>query len=320
MPTDLRVVVARKQMLTSRTAMFELADTSGADLPCFSPGSHIDVHTPRGLVRQYSLCSSPTDRRLYRIAVLREDDGFGGSIEMVDHVRCGDVIGISLPRNNFALAMDASESILLAAGIGITPLLSMASALHEAQRSFQLYLFCRSEADAAFVDELRQSEYCTRVRVCIDGGKPNSEHFQDAIVRKPIKGTHFYICGPGAFIDFARHALRVGGRPEEEIHIERFKRPLQEIPPGREFRVVLRNSRREFVIPSDRSVAEVLLANGIEIAVSCQEGLCGTCVTNVLEGVPDHRDFVLSEEDRQSGTVFTPCCSRALTDTLVLEI
>lgn len=320
MQPEMRLLVARKRMLTDRTAEFQFVDPSGSDLPSFEPGSHIDVHTPGGLIRQYSLCGDQNDRTQYRIAVLREVSGSGGSAEMVDRVDRGDILGVSRPRNNFHLSLNPSESVLLAGGIGITPLLSMAIALDRAKKPFRFHYYCRSEKDAAFAEELRQSPFFGNVRLNFDSGTPDPEQFREKVLRGVSPQAHFYICGPSPFIDFARNALIENGLPRTAIHFELFKKPVQEIRPGQEFRIVLRQSRREFLVPPDRSVVDVLYANGIEIAVSCQEGLCGTCITSVHEGIPDHRDYVLSEDDRRSGKVFTPCCSRSLTDTLVLDL
>jgi vanillate O-demethylase ferredoxin subunit len=299
---------------------FVLVDRDGKCLPDAAPGSHIDIHLPLGFVRQYSLTNGPHDLGYYRIAVKREASGRGGSAFLHDVVKKGDFVSISEPRNNFPLNISADKTVLLAGGIGITPLLSMAKRLNTLGAKFELHYFARSRQHAAFREILSSEDYKSAVNFefGLDSSAVKSRLEQ---VLKYSTGTHAYICGPVPFIDTAKMAAEAW--PEEAVHIEYFAvtpvTPVAAADGGGSFSVKLAKSGATFNIPSGKSIVDVLTENGVHVDVSCEQGICGTCVTRVLEGEPSHRDMYLTKEQRAAGSM-TICVSRAKSRILVLDI
>ncbi len=297
---------------------YELVDPLGADLPAVSAGSHVDVHVNGSTIRQYSLASDPANRKHYVIAVLREEAGRGGSRAMHESVHVGDRVQISAPRNAFALASDAQHHILIAGGIGITPLKAMAHALAADDASFELH-YCAKTADhAAFREEL--SLHGKRVTHHFDNGNPTDGLDLAALLAAPAVGTHVYYCGPSGFM--AACAAATAHWPAGSVHSEHFKVPTADadarpvLAPG-SFTVQIASSGLEFVVPADRSVVDMMNENGVETDTSCISGLCGTCKTGYVAGEIDHQDYILSEDERAA--FFTPCVSRATSAVLVLD-
>ncbi|WP_218008591.1 PDR/VanB family oxidoreductase [Hydrogenophaga flava] len=318
--TTLSVRVACKRQEALGIASFMLTALDGAHpLPAFDAGAHIDVHVAPGVVRQYSLCNDPQDRGHYRIAVLREPQSRGGSAGMHEQVIEGKVLTISTPRNHFPLA-PAGPARLMAGGIGITPLLSMAMVLHAQGRFFQLHYACRSEDRVAFRDQLSVAPFADRVHLHLDDGAASQRLAADTLLANPLQDEHLYVCGPKGFIDHVLAAARTNHWREEQLHREYFGAVTSSAPDGAAFEVELARTGRRLQVPGDRSVLEVLLSHGLDLPYSCESGVCGTCLTPVLGGQPDHRDSFFTDEERAAGTQFLPCCSRSKTPVLVLDL
>jgi vanillate O-demethylase ferredoxin subunit len=317
--TQLTVTVARKWREAEGICAFELAGIDGAPLPEFSAGSHIDVHIAPGLTRQYSLCNAPGERHRYQIAVLREPASRGGSVAMHERVNEGDRIAISEPRNHFPL-VPAKRSLLLAGGIGITPILCMAERLATIDANFELHYCARSRERTAFLERIANALYGDRVRLHFDNGDDGQRLALPDVLGAPADSKHLYVCGPAGFIGYVTDTARIRGWSSDTIHLEYFAAAPLDHTGDRAFEVRLASSGRCVQIPANRSVTSVLADEGIDIPVSCEQGVCGTCLTGVLEGEPDHRDLFLTDDEKARNDQFTPCCSRAKSETLVLDL
>lgn len=317
--TTLPVRVACKTAEAQDIAGFELVAADGAPLPAFSAGAHIDVHLPGGLVRQYSLCNDSRERHRYRIAVLREPASRGGSRAM-HALKAGETLAISAPRNHFALAAQATGHLLLAGGIGITPIVCMAEQLAAAGAPFELHYATRSASRTAFAARLRDAPYAACVHIHHDDGPAPQRLDLAAVVAQPRAGRHLYVCGPAGFIDAALAAAHAAGWPAEAVHREYFAAPAAAPAEQGAFEVQIASTGAVIRVAPDQSVIAALAAAGIERPLSCEQGVCGTCLTGVLDGRPDHRDVYLTDEERARGDRFTPCCSRALSPRLVLDL
>ena len=314
----INVRVASKRLVAEDIQAFDLVDAGGARLPAYTAGAHIDVEVRPGLVRQYSLCEAPGDGHRYRIAVLRDPSSRGGSTAMHDEIVEGTEVRISAPRNHFALDPDAAQSILLAGGIGVTPLLCMADQLRREGRDFVLHYCARSRARTAFHDEVVAGLLAPHVRFHFDEG-PGARRMEiETGLAGPAPERHVYVCGPAGYIDWVFRQARDLGWKDAQLHREYFSSSVTE-PSGDDqaFDVRIASSGAVVTIPAGRTVTEVLAEHGVNIQVSCQQGVCGTCITRVLEGEPDHRDLVLMGDEVDE---FTPCCSRSRTPLLVLDL
>ncbi|MDE0516237.1 MAG: Rieske 2Fe-2S domain-containing protein [Acidimicrobiaceae bacterium] len=312
----LRVQVRRKWETAAGVAAFELAPIEGV-LPTFQPGAHIDVHLPNGLVRQYSITNGPGETSYYRLGVKLEPDSTGGSVCLHKTVREGDVLAISEPRNNFPLRRDSMRTILLAGGIGITPLLAMAQALDRMSLPFELHCFAQSAEHTAFSDVLDGlGESVVRHL-----GLPPDETVAEIrrLVAAPDEFTHVYVCGPGPMLEAARREAADAGWPDDHVHFEYFKNTT-EIDDSSTFEVALARSALTVTVPSGSTILEVLRESGVPLPSSCEQGACGTCVATVLEGEPDHQDVYLNDSDHEAGDRIMTCVSRALSDRLVLDL
>jgi vanillate O-demethylase ferredoxin subunit len=317
----LRVRVARKAREAEDICTYELVDVDGRPLPAFSAGSHIDVTLPDGRTRQYSLCNDPGESHRFLIAVLREATGRGGSRVVHDAVHEGDVLQISAPKNHFALVHDASRSVLLAGGIGITPILCMAERLAHAGADFEMHYCTRSRHRTAFLDRIAESGFADRVHFHFDDEGPASRPDFGALFAQPSAGSHVYVCGPGGFIEAALGAARAAGWPAAHLHHESFSAaPVSAASGAAPFRVRLASSGREIVVAADQSVTQALAEAGVDIPVSCEQGVCGTCLTRVLGGEPEHRDVYLTPDEQARNDQFLPCCSRSRSPLLVLDL
>lgn len=313
-----RVRVVRRQVEAHDIVSFALGPADDRPLPAWSAGAHVDVHLPNGLVRQYSLFDSGVPGTC-GIAVLREPDSRGGSARLHDGIAEGSVFAISAPRNRFPLVPAATRSILIAGGIGITPLLAMADELAAGGADFALHYCARSAARMAFRDRLAGGRYAARVRLHCDDGPPAQQFERDRVLATPGAGHHLYVCGPSGFIDGTVAAARVAGWGEDAIHFERFSGTAAD-GEARAFEVVVASTGRRVPVAATESVVEALAKIGIVIPVSCEQGVCGTCLTGIVQGEPDHRDLYLMPDERAAGRLFMPCCSRAQGDTLVLDL
>jgi vanillate monooxygenase ferredoxin subunit len=298
----------------------DLVAADGSALPVFTAGAHIDLHLPGGLIRQYSLCNPPGDAGVYRIAVLRDPASRGGSQAVHDALTMGAALSISAPRNHFELAPDAPHHLLLAGGIGITPLWAMAEQLSQQGASFALHHCTRSRERTPFVETLAASAYASRVHHHFDDGEAAQKLDIAATLRQAPAGTHLYVCGPQGFMDAVLNAGRNTGWPEERLHREYFAAaPVDHTNDGR-FELELASSGRVITVQPEQTALAALLEAGLDIPMSCEQGVCGTCLTGVKAGTPDHRDQYLTDEERAANDQFLPCCSRAFSARLVLDL
>ncbi|CAN7640869.1 PDR/VanB family oxidoreductase [Acidovorax sp. Leaf78] len=314
-----QVRVAKKTAEAEGIASFELARLDGQPLPPFSAGSHIDVHVPGGTVRQYSLCNASHEQHRYRIAVLRDPASRGGSVGMHDRVNEGDVITISTPRNHFALH-PAQHTLLLAGGIGVTPLLCMADRLARTGAGFALHYCTRSAERTAFAGEITASPMAPHVHFHFDAGAPKQKLDLASVLAAPGDDKRVYVCGPAGFIDHVVATAQAMGWAQDRIHLEYFAAPAQDTSGDEGFEVRIASTGKTYAIAPDVSIVEALRGQGIDIMTSCEQGVCGTCITRVLEGEVDHRDMYLTDEEKASNEQFMPCCSRARSKLLVLDL
>ncbi len=304
------VVVARIKDEARDVKSFQLVSKGGEALPEFAAGAHIDVRLPSGLVRQYSLCNSPQESHRYVIAVLLEPESSGGSAAMHGDVSEGMTLEISVPRNHFHLAEGARKSILFAGGIGITPILAMAEQLHANMADFELHYCGRSRERMAFLDYLSTSDYADRVHIYPDDESDTGKLQLQYILAQPRPDNHVYVCGPSGFIGYVIESAESLFWQPRSLHREYFKGNTEHANEGDLFQVRLSSSGEVYDIPEGVSVVDVLADAGISIPVSCEQGVCGTCLTRVIDGELDHRDMFLSDEEHEQADQFTPCCSR----------
>jgi vanillate O-demethylase ferredoxin subunit len=303
-----------------RIRSLELQRIDGGPLPGFAAGAHIDVSLPGGLTRQYSLCNGPHETHRYLIGVLREPQSRGGS-EAMHAIAAGGTLTISEPRNLFALHADAVHSVLFAGGIGITPILAMAEHLAREGASFELHYSARSAAHAAFLQRLRQAPWAERVRLHFDDGADAQRLDAKAILQGAPANAHLYVCGPAGFMEHVLETGRLVGWDEARLHREYFSAAsVAEAPDELPFEVQVASSGEVFTVPPGRSIAHVLDEAGVFVPMSCEQGICGTCLTAVLEGEPEHRDQFLTDEEHARNDQMTLCCSRARSARLVLDL
>jgi vanillate O-demethylase ferredoxin subunit len=316
----LQVRVARKAAEAVDIVTLELVAADGRALPAFSAGSHIDVQLPNGLTRQYSLCNDPQETHRYLIGVLRDPASRGGSQAVHDLVQEGDLLTISAPRNHFGLAHEAKKSLLLAGGIGVTPILCMAERLAMTGADFTMHYAARTPARTAFRERIAAASFASRVQFHFDDGDAAQKLDLQRVLAKPDAGTHLYVCGPKGFMDAVLGAARAAGWPEVQLHYEFFGAEVAKSDSDASFEIKLASSGRIVRVPRDKTVTQALAEAGVEIMMSCEQGVCGTCLTRVLEGVPDHKDSYLTPEERAANDQFLPCCSRSKTPQLVLDL
>ncbi|WP_224401777.1 PDR/VanB family oxidoreductase [Pseudonocardia sp. ICBG1034] len=309
---ELHLVVEKKELLADDVVLLTLRDPSGAELPEWTPGAHLDLVLTADLVRQYSLCGDPGERSVYRVAVLREPTGRGGSAHVHDVVAEGDTVLVRGPRNRFAL-VDAPGYVFVAGGIGITPLVPMIAAAHAAGADWRLVHGGRSRASMAFTELAgRHPDRVTLV--------PQDEAglLDVAGILAAAAGRPVYCCGPEGLLAAVEAE---GERLGVPVHVERFSaRPGALDGPDEAFEVELSGSGTVVAVPAGCSILDALEGAGIATLSSCREGTCGTCETGVLAGEPDHRDSLLTEEEQASNEVMMLCVSRSRSPRLVLEL
>lgn len=315
----IEVQVAARHNEALDICSYELMRVDGQLLPAFTAGAHIDVHLPGGLIRQYSLCNHPEERHRYLIGVLKDPASRGGSSSLHELIQPGMRLHISEPRNLFALAPQARRSLLFAGGIGITPILCMAEHLAQNGGVFELHYCARARDRAAFVERLRQSPYADRVFLHFDE-EPETLLDTARVLAAPSDDAHLYVCGPGGFMQHILDTAKSQGWQETCLHREYFAAAPTDTRADGSFSVKLARSGQVFDVPADCSVVQALERHGVEIPISCEQGVCGTCLTRVLEGVPEHRDMFLTEAEQACNDQFTPCCSRSKTPILVLDL
>lgn len=298
----------------------ELVDPENRDLPAFTAGSHIDAHLPNGLTRQYSLWNNPQEKNRYCLGVLRDSQSRGGSAAVHEAVHEGEMLTVSKPRNSFHLNEDADYSMLFAGGIGVTPILAMAQRLLTLGKPFEMHYCTRSRDNMAFYDMLSNGPFKGKVKFHFDDGPEEQLLDINNLVGDYRNGTNLYVCGPQGFMDFVIGATEKNW-PAERVHREYFSQdPKAGHDDDESFDVKIASTGQVFQIPGDRNIVEVLEEEGFSVPVSCEQGVCGTCLTKVIDGVPDHRDVYLSSAEQAANNQMTLCCSRAKSPLLELDL
>lgn len=310
-------IIARK-VEAQNIYSFELASANGDKLPPFSAGSHIDVHLPNGLVRQYSLYNNAHLDQSYKIAVLLAPESRGGAAAM-HQLQVGQVINVSQPRNLFPLCHEARKTLLFAGGIGITPILCMAERLAHIDADFELHYYSRSLEHAAFAEQLKNCSFAERVHLYFDSDSTSKPDLA-AMLANHSTDEHLFVCGPTGFMNYVLGTAADAGWAENQLHREYFANEAGPVDGNQAFEVILASTQQALHVPADKSILQILQDNNIDIPYSCEQGVCGTCLVRVLEGTPDHRDLYLSTKEKSANDQILTCCSRASSKNLVLDL
>jgi ferredoxin-NADP reductase/nitrite reductase/ring-hydroxylating ferredoxin subunit len=313
---DLRVEVFEKAFASTGVVTLKLRSIK-EQLPTFQPGAHIDLHLPNGLVRQYSLINGPGETDYYQIGVKLEKESTGGSENIHKSLKVGDILATSEPRNNFPLRRDSVQTIFIAGGIGITPILSMSQALKSMGLSFELHYFVQNEDEISFKEILKKFEK----NVIIYTGLSPQDTMNDikGIISKPGHAKNLYVCGPGPMLEATLKLASELNWLDEAVHFEYFKN-TKEVDNSSNFEIELARSALTLEVPSGRTILEILRDNGVVLPSSCEQGACGTCKVNVLKGKIDHQDVYLNATEKADGNVIMTCVSRAHSNKLILDI
>lgn len=315
-PQTLRMRIGSRELAAQDIVALELESADGQPLPRFEAGAHVDLRVTGELLRQYSLTGDPAQPGRYRLGVLLDPKSRGGSAAVHAGFAVGQTVEIGQPRNHFPLRLDAAHTLLFAGGIGITPILAMAYTLQAAGRSFELHYCGRSAARLAFVDELQR--FGARVHLHLDDGPDAQRLHIDQVLALPAADRHLYVCGPNGFMDHVTSAAQRLGWAADTVHLERFGAEVD--TDGAPFTVVTARSGISFDVQPGERIADKLIAHGIDVRMSCQSGVCGTCITRVVDGMPDHRDHVQTASEKAANRTITVCCSRSKTRRLVLDL
>ncbi len=310
-PVDMRLTAIR--FAAQDTNLYEFRRPDGAALPSVEPGAHIDIHLPNSMMRQYSLVTADGDPSAYVVGIKRDRTSRGGSIFIHDQLRVGQVLKIGGPRNNFPLKEDAAHTVLIAGGIGITPIWCMAQRLQKLGRSYELHYACRDRSEAAFMEEMQR---LTQARLHFDVEAGTFLDLKPIVANAPA-GSHFYCCGPLPMLEGYEAATKA--LAPEQVHVEYFTAREEAATEGG-YVVELRRSGLEFAIPEGRTILQVLRDGGVDVPYSCEEGVCGACETAVVSGQPDHRDNILTETERKASKTMMICCSGSKSPRLVLDL
>jgi len=302
---------------------YEMVHPEGYELPAFTAGAHIDVHIPGGFVRQYSLCGDPADAYHYKIAVLRDEHGRGGSQRLHEDFSVGQRVQISQPRNQFPLGGHARKVILLAGGIGITPLMCMVHTLQAQGRNFELHYCAKDMSHVAFREGMEVLEKTGRAHFHLDGGDPENGLNIAALLNALMEDTEIYYCGPAGFMKACANAT--AHWPKGSVHCEHFKAPekplvagnAEDATPG-SFNIQIASTGALIAVPADETIVGALEKAGVHIETSCLSGLCGTCRIRYLAGEVEHNDYILDDAERAE--YLTACVSRAKSELLVLDL
>lgn len=314
----LRLKVANRRNAARDIVSFDLIDPTGAPLPPFAAGAHVDVRAADGVIRQYSISNSPSERHRYRLGVLLDPMSRGGSSAIHTGFLEGSIVEIGVPRNLFPIADIARPVLLLGGGIGITPILAMAYEVEAAGGAYSLHYCVRDRSRAAFLEELEAGPLADNAHVHCDDGASEQRLDLPTLLAAADPATSLYVCGPAGFIDYVLGTARGAGWAEDRLHSESFDATAD--LDGDSFDVVAERSGQRLAVPAGRSIADVLMQAGIDVTVSCEQGICGACLTDVIEGTPEHRDLVQDEDEKASNKQIALCCSRSRTPLLRLDI
>ncbi|QPM90339.1 PDR/VanB family oxidoreductase [Pseudooceanicola algae] len=309
----LTLTITARQDAPGDIMCLTLADPDGAPLPPVTAGAHIDIAIGDQW-RQYSLAGDPADRSQWTLGILKDPESRGGSTALHAGARPGQTVTVTGPRNHFAL-VEADRSCLFGGGIGITPMLAMAHELAARGAAFDLHYCTRSAGRTAFLDLLGAAPFAGHTRLHHDD---DATKLTLAALPAPAPGTHIYICGPEGFMDWLIAAAEAMGHAPDHIHREYFSAEVDVT--GETFEVEARETGITVTVGAEESIVTALARAGISVDVKCEEGICGTCLTDVLEGLPDHRDHFLTDEEKEDNSEMCLCCSRAKSAKLVLDI
>jgi len=317
MSDNIKVKVISREEQGQGVMVISVTSLDNKPLPSFEAGAHVDLYLDDGLVRQYSLCSSPENLSAYRLGILKNPESRGGSIR-AHQIKPGDLVEISPPRNFFPLDSSANHSLLIGGGIGVTPMLAMADTLYRQGKSFEFVYCAKSRTTAGFVDEILAGGWSDKAILHF-----SDENFQQRILLSEILNgvpynTHLYVCGPEAFMQWVLDNAKDAGFSGQQLHKEFFHKTIENS--GNSFTVCVTNLNKEVIVRENQSITEALSDAGVKVKVSCQQGICGTCLANVLNGTPDHRDSYLTEDEKQDNDQIILCCSRSLSDRLEIEV
>jgi tetrachlorobenzoquinone reductase len=300
---------------------YEFVAPDGAELPPFTAGAHIEVDLGNGMTRCYSLSNAPSDRKRYVIAVAMDANGKGGSRYFHEHAQVGKTYRIVQPRNNFPLAASDGKSVLIAGGIGITPIWSMARHLEESDRPWKMYYRARGRRYAALLGDPFYAEHKEKIEVVYDDDLVSQGigfgDYIPAIVNREGNGCHFYCCGPAGMLENFKQAT--SHLPPESVHLEHFGAVAEKSQTGG-FDLILAKCGVTVKVQPGKTILDTLLDNGIDVMNSCREGVCGACEVRVVDGIPDHRDAILSDAEKAAGKTMFVCCSGSLSPSLTLDL
>lgn len=317
MTTLYDVVVKNRHVEGGNIAVMEFESATSTTLPKVEAGAHIDVHLPNGMVRQYSLCQNPNDEGKFRLGILRDPESRGGSVSAFDEIKDGMQIQVSEPKNLFPL-LKAKHSVLIGGGIGITPLITMAYQLAHEGASFELHYCGASSEKCAFVDEIKNGELAKHTTFHFKSEGASHRAFFESAIKDIDLESHIYTCGPVGFMDWVINLATTHDFPEQQIHKEYFQ--VETDISGDSFEVVAERSGKIIMVEAGETILQALAKEGIDIEMSCEQGVCGTCMCDVIEGEPDHRDVYFTDEEKASNEQILVCCSRSKTPRLVLDI
>ena len=310
------VRIEAKAAVAQDVCAVTLVAADGGALPAFTAGAHVDVHLPGGIVRQYSISNDPAETHRYVLGVLLEAESRGGSKAVHEQLAPGQTLQVSAPKNHFPLAPQARRSLLIAGGIGITPILAMARQLAREDADFEFHYAASSAERMAFRGEIEASAWAEVARFHIGDRRLNI----DELLAAQQPDVHVYVCGPKRLIDAVTDAAQRHGWAGERVHHEFFAGAAAPEPgQNRAFDIELR-SGRVIRVAADQSAAQALIAAGVPLLTSCEQGVCGTCLTPVLQGQVEHRDLYLTPEEQAAHDQFLPCCSRACGERLVVDL
>ncbi|MEN8281501.1 PDR/VanB family oxidoreductase [Acinetobacter gerneri] len=297
---------------------YELVHQDGLELAKFSAGAHIDVKLANGLIRQYSIANCSSEQNRYVIGVLKDENSRGGSHYIHENFKIGDHIEISEPRNLFPIHPETQKAILFAGGIGITPIYAMAQELLAQDIEFELHYFARSQNALAFKNDL-DAKFKNQLHFHLDEQTESKADMQD-ILKNPHNNTHLYVCGPNGFMNYVIQSAVESQWYSAQIHQEHFVAEQIDSSEDKAFSIEIKSTGQKIRVEANQTALSALETNGISIPVSCEQGICGTCLTSVLSGEPDHRDLFLTEEEQAENKLFAPCCSRSKSEILVLDL
>lgn len=311
------VIVKNRHVEGGNVAVMEFESITDQTLPKIEAGAHIDVHLPNGMIRQYSLCQNPQQQGIFRLGILNDPESRGGSLSAFTELKDGMQLQVSSPRNLFPLSK-AKHSVLIGGGIGITPLITMAYQLLQEGASFELHYCGKSASSSAFVDEIKTGELAAFSHFHFkDEGANHRAFFEDSL-KNVDPATHVYTCGPNGFMDWVINLAKTQNLADAQIHKEYFQ--VEADLTGDAFEVVAQRSGKIIMVSSEETILSALAREGINIEMSCEQGVCGTCMCDVIEGEPDHRDVYFTDEEKADNEQILVCCSRSKSPRLVLDI